>query len=640
MTSETQGPVRGEPAAPDSGDVSVYYTAVTGAIYRSGWDPSTRTWSAWILVPGNTAATAAADAASESPTHVDLASAAARQVGAGNPLPATPAAVDPGTGSTGNSATRWNGAVPRRRATAPFRGWSGRRSARRGARGARGLFVSRWRWLILVTMVVAGAAAMLSYSRTPTYKSAADILVQPRLFAAGTAPQAPDMGSEKAAAGSTVVLDIAARALGVPTDTLAKGVSVSVPLNTDVLHVSCASVDPRYAQQCAQAVATAYVSYWLAEQPSLDPRTSARPTRAQILNTSVITPAKLPTAPASPNHVVDIGIAVIIGLLLAAGTAYVRDRLDDRLRGPDELEENGGGSVLGVVPAGSRGRSDPIVVRRPDTPGAEAYRELRILLMRIAEQRAAKSLLVTSPTGEVQTTVSANVAASFAMTGRRVILVHADMRHPRGHESFGDGQGLGLADVLEGRADLASVLTQAETPGLQVIAAGVLVGDIGTALHPARLGEVVGRLSAAADIVVIDAPAALAGSDIATMVEVVDMVLLVGDARGTTRAQVRAASDRLAHVRQKLIGCVLVNYGRRIRIVTPPLSVITGHEDHVSLPHRRDQDENGQAEDDGSAGPARWLLDPLGGPLEFTEHSVDQANGWQRPATSAEGLTR
>lgn len=535
-----------------------------------------------------------------------------------------------------DSATPW-AAVPRRSARAPrrLRRWRGRRSAQRGARS---LFVARWRWLILVTTVVVGAAALLSYSRTPTYKSAADVLVQPRLFAAATAPQVPDMGSEKASAGSTVVLDIAARGLSVPIDSLANSVSVSVPLNTRVLHISCTSVVPKWAQQCAEAVATAYVSYWLAEQPSLNPGSSTRPTRAQILNTSVITPAKLPTAPASPNHVVDLGIAVIIGLLLAGGTAYLRDRLDDRLRGPGEFEDNGGGPVLAVVPADGHNRSDPMVARRPDTSGAEAYRELRILLLRIAEQRGAKSLLVTSPAGEVQTTVSANVAITLAMTGRRVILVHADMRRPLDHASFGVDHGPGLTDVLEGRADLASALTQPETPGLQIISAGVLVGDIGTALHSARLGEIVQRLSAAADIVVIDAPAALAGSDIATMVDVVDMVLLVGDARRTTRAQVRAASARLAHVRQKLIGCVLVNYGRRSRIVTPPLSLIAGHENRPKTVLRRDnQDDDGQFADGGSDGVGGWLLNRPGGPLDPTETAVDQANGWQRPTTKTNG---
>lgn len=510
--------------------------------------------------------------------------------------------------------------------------WAGRAPLRRGARG---LFATRWRWMVLVTLVVVGAAALLSYSRTATYKSSADVLVQPRLFAAGTPPQAPDMGSEKAAAGSAVVLDIAARALGVPEDVLAHGVSVSVPLNTHVLHISYSSADPELARARAQAVATAYVSYWVTQQPPLDPRTAGRPAQTDILETAVITPAKRPTSPSSPNHVVDIGIALIIGLALATGTAFLRDRLDDRLRGPDEFDEICG-PMLAVVPATRRGRLDPVVARRPESAGAEAYRELRTLLLRVAEQRDTKSLLITSPTGDAQTAVSANVAVTLAQTGRRVVLVQADMRHPRGHDLFGVEVVPGLADVLEGRASLTSVLHQPEIPGPRILTAGLLMGDIGTALHPSLLGELVRRLSNVADIVVIDAPAALAGSDIATMVDVADMVLMVGDSRRTTRAQARAAADQLEHVQDKLIGCVLVNFGHRMRLTTPPpLSIIRGRRsDPDPMPATDDPDSEGYDADENEDESANWLLT---GPGDATDPAEPSANGRQSPATTGKG---
>lgn len=495
-------------------------------------------------------------------------------------------------------------------------------------RSAPSLFVSHWAWILLVTALVVAAASMLSWSRTPIYRASADVLVQPRLFAVGTAPQVPDMGSEKAAASSTLVLNIAAQALGVSTETLSDGVSVSVPLNTHVLHISYNSADADQARRRAQAVATAYVSYWMAQQPPLD-RGSARSTSAQILDTAVITPATTPGAPASPNHLVDVGIALIIGLVLAGGTAYLRDRLDDRLRGPEEFETNGGGPVLAVVPASRRRRDDPVVARKPASPGAEAYREVRTLLVRMAEQRRAKTLLVTSPTSDIQTVVSANVAVTLAQAGKRVVLVQADIRRPHGHDLFGIDQVPGFADVLEDRASLTSALRQPEVPGPYIVPAGLLVGDIGTALHPAWLGEVIRQLCTEADFVVIDAPAALAGSDIATLLEVADMVLMVGDARRTTRAQVRAAASQLDHVRDKLVGCVLVSFGRRTRLVTPPLSLVSGKDDHAST-RPAAGDENGES--DGNS--AAWLLGRLSKTADPTGSDVDQTNGWDSQATT------
>jgi polysaccharide biosynthesis transport protein len=518
-----------------------------------------------------------------------------------------------------NSAARWGALGPVRRRP-------------------RGLFATRWRWMVLVTLLVVGAAALLSWSRTPTYRASADVLVQPRIFSAGTPPQVPDMGSEKATASSSLVLDIAARAEGISIQRLGQGLSVSVPLNTHVLHISYSSANADLARQRAQAVATAYVSYWLEQQPPLG-RTSTQPTRSQILDTAVITPAKRPSAPASPNHVVDVGIALIIGLVLAFGTAYLRDRLDDRLRGPEEFETTAGAPLLAVLSA-SRRRADPVVARQRDSAGGEAYRELRTLLLRIIEQRGAKSLVVTAPTGDAQTVVSANLAVTLAQTGRRVVLVHADVRRPHGHELFGVDPVPGIADVLEGRASLTKVLRQPEIPGPQIVAAGLLMGDIGATLHTSRLGEAVRRLAMAADIVVIDAPAVLEGSDIASMVEVADMVLLVGDARHTTRAHLRAAAEQLAHVHEKLIGGVLTNSALRSRVVTPPLSMITGRRAHgnASAAHsnadsgNHDRDENGSESES-----SQWLLHELGDSPVSPSDSVEQANGWDSPAATRKG---
>ncbi|MEP7177945.1 MAG: hypothetical protein ABI775_02540 [Pseudonocardiales bacterium] len=536
----------------------------------------------------------------------------------------TLSATGPGTGqSPARSAGQWRPrAGGRSRRPHAVARWTSPTPARRGARG---LFVTHWGWLLLVTTLVVAAAAMLSWSRTPTYRASADVLVQPRIFAAGTAPQVPDMGSEKAAAASTVVLNIAGRELGVSTAQLSRGLSVSVPLNTHVLHISYTTTDAEQAQQRAQAVAVAYVSYWLAQQPPLG-RASTRPATAEILDSAVITPATRPSRPASPNHLIDLGIALIVGLVLAGGTAYLRDRIDDRLRGPDELETNGGGPVLAVVSPARRTRTDPVVARKPTSRGAEAYRELRTLLLRVAEQRGATSLLVTSPAGEAQTIVSANIAVTLAQAGYCVVLVQADMRRPHGHELFGIDLVPGLADVLEDRASLTSVLVQPEVPGPHLLPAGLLLGDIGTALHPSRLGEVIRRLSAT-DFVVIDAPAALAGSDIATMLDVADMVLMVGDSRRTTRAQVRAAASQLEHVRHKLIGCTFVSFGRRARLVSPPLSLVGGPVDQASTkPAAGDEDDERDS--------AGWLLGRLSDTTGPTPNHVEQANGWDSPLST------
>jgi Mrp family chromosome partitioning ATPase len=68
------------------------------------------------------------------------------------------------------------------------------------------------------------------------------------------------------------------------------------------------------------------------------------------------------------------------------------------------------------------------------------------------------------------------------------------------------------------------------------------------------------------DFVVIDAPPALAGADTGALAELADMVLLVGDARHTTRRQMTATVEQLGHVSDRIIGCVVDNFGHRMRV--------------------------------------------------------------------------
>jgi capsular exopolysaccharide synthesis family protein len=200
-------------------------------------------------------------------------------------------------------------------------------------------------------------------------------------------------------------------------------------------------------------------------------------------------------------------------------------------------------------------------------------------VFRAAAKRNAKTLLVTSPAGDRQTLVAANLAIALARAGRRVTLVCADLRWPHGHELFGEFNASGLASVVEGRVGLAAAVCSTDIDGLQVLPAGCLEGDYGAALHDGALREIVGRLQRGADFVVIDAPPALAGAEAGALAELAEMVLLVGDARRTTRRQVNAMTDQLMHVSDRIIGCVIDNFGRRTRPSRPQLALVSAKTD-------------------------------------------------------------
>ncbi len=428
--------------------------------------------------------------------------------------------------------------------------------------------------ILAVTLVAVGGAALLAWSQTSVYQSVADVVVEPASTTAAS-QQAVDMGTEKGIASSGSVIAIASQSLGVPEDQLDSGLSISVPVDTDLLQIAYSYPNRREARRRAQGIAEAYVAFRSPQSPSDQAKNakSGQQGNSQKINTpqaSIVTNASLPKGPSSPDRLVDLIVAVVVGLGLGLGIALIRDRMDDRLRGPLDFEKQADAPVLALIPPLRLRSGDdgipPVTIRGPDSLVAEAYRSLRTRVLQVAAVRRAKTLLVTSPAWEEKTTIAANLAIALAQPGRVVVLVCADLRWGFAHELFGLDNHSGVTSLLDGKSDLAPALRSTDRRGLVVLPAGPAVHDPGGVLQGHALRRALGELHSRADFVVVDAPPVLATADVVALAELTEMILLVADARQSTRSQVRAAVHELEHVREKLIGCVLDNVGRAVRL--------------------------------------------------------------------------
>src|SRR5207249_9788890 len=120
-----------------------------------------------------------------------------------------------------------------------------------------------------------------------------------------------------------------------------------------------------------------------------------------------------------------------------------------------------------------------------------------------------------------------------------------------------------------GDARLADVLRWTEVSRLQVVPGGQAYFDPSSVLQSTAFRNLLAELRSEADFVVIDGPPVLSSADTAALAELGAMILLVADARASTRAEVREATHELAHVRDQLIGCVLDNVGRAHQLRQP-----------------------------------------------------------------------
>lgn len=275
----------------------------------------------------------------------------------------------------------------------------------------------------------------------------------------------------------------------------------------------------------------------------------------------VITKADVPDDPVSPKPLRDGAIALVLGLVLGVGLAFLRDNLDERIRGIDDLERATGGlPALALVPEAET-RPDPNFVAARDDPRsviAEAYRSLRTSVKFAALDRPIKVVQVTSPAaGEGKTSTAANLAVALAQGGDRVAVVCCDLRRPTMHERFAMAPTPGFTDVLVGDVALSAALRRYQSSSIMVLAAGTHAPNPSELLSTTRAAGIVGALAEEFDFVILDTTPVLPVTDSLVVSRLADATVLVVDARSTRRNGIRRALQLLRQVNAPVLGVVL-----------------------------------------------------------------------------------
>jgi succinoglycan biosynthesis transport protein ExoP len=478
------------------------------------------------------------------------------------------------------------------------------------------------KWLIIsVTALVLIVALAFSYQQKPIYESEAQVLVKP--LAQNTDQtdfEALNLETEVLIATSPAVAQLAADETGTTNGgELLRGLEVSSAQDTEVLLFRYSHTDPQVAQERAQAFAQAYVDHRTeTAKGNLDESAQAIQTtivslneqvralkeqiaatgdpieqenlqaqadgynsqisleRLKLLNIisqgnqdlgEVLYPGYLPTRPSSPNHSKTGAIALLAGLALGVGAAFLKERLDDRLDGRAGLESIFGASVLAVVPRSSQWRkaSEAYLATESDPHSvvSEAYRTLRTGLLFAASQREIKTVLITSAqAGEGKTATTANLGVVLAQAGKRVIIVSADLRKPRLNNFFSTRAPKGLTNVLAGecRATEALVPVSAAASNLRLLPSGPIPGNPAELLGSEAMRKLIAELRGAADFILIDVAPILAVADGMTLAPMVDSVLFIADAGQATGGGIQQARSQLDQVNARVVGAVLNNF--------------------------------------------------------------------------------
>jgi polysaccharide biosynthesis transport protein len=301
-------------------------------------------------------------------------------------------------------------------------------------------------------------------------------------------------------------------------------------------------------------------------------------TRAlRVAKGRVIDPAIAPTVAVSPRIRLAISLGVLFGLVFGVVAALGIAVLDNKIRGPADIEVRGV-SVLGVLPVvGSdnprrvygrekrrRARRienherDLMVYLDPRSNAAECCRTIRTNITFQSAERALHTIAVTSAMPrDGKTMISLSIAAVLAQSGQRVLLIDTDMRKPRLHRAFKLPSGSGVSSILAGETTLEESIQETEVPGVMLLQCGPIPPNPSELLHTRRFSDLIARARESFDSVILDTPPLGAVTDPAVIATQVDGTIVVVRSGTTTRAGVDAALRQLHSVSARIVGVVL-----------------------------------------------------------------------------------
>ena len=275
----------------------------------------------------------------------------------------------------------------------------------------------------------------------------------------------------------------------------------------------------------------------------------------------IIDPAVRPKSPSGPNVRKIIALAMLGALLFAVAIALLLERLDNKLRTSDDLEEKIDAKALGVLPRMKTG--DKVVLERmllDDNANtfSEAIRTVRSVVQLSTLDNPSNTVLVTSTVpGEGKTTIASNLALAFSQV-KKTLLIEADMRKPEIRRRLGLESGQpGLSEFVAGDMDIAHAIVQLPGSTLSVLPSGKVPLNPLEMLSSQRFASAIRALQEAFEVIIIDSPPTQVVSDAMVLSRFATAVVYVVKADGTGYQLVRRSIQRLRRIDAPVLGCVL-----------------------------------------------------------------------------------
>ncbi|WP_341514631.1 polysaccharide biosynthesis tyrosine autokinase [Escherichia coli] len=289
-----------------------------------------------------------------------------------------------------------------------------------------------------------------------------------------------------------------------------------------------------------------------------------------IGNVRIIDNAITEPEPVRPKKILVIVLGIIIGLFFSVGFVFVRVFLRRGIESPEQLEEMGI-NVYASIPVSEwltkntnknkrqKNESDKLLsVENPADLAVEAIRSLRTSL-HFAMMESKNNILIISGASPNagKTFVSTNLAATIAMTGKKVLFIDSDLRKGYVHKMLGSKNVKGLSDILSGQAKVESIIERVSEGDFDYICRGQTPPNPAELLMHPRFKELLSWASQNYELVIVDTPPILAVTDAAIIGKYAGTTLLVARFEANTAKEIAVSIKRFEQTGVVIKGCIL-----------------------------------------------------------------------------------
>ncbi len=293
---------------------------------------------------------------------------------------------------------------------------------------------------------------------------------------------------------------------------------------------------------------------------------------------SIVDPVVFNSIPVVPNLLNFALLGAFLGCFLSVGIVLLAEFMDSSVKTEDELAKHYQLPILGAIPnyhTAMKGKRNMLTQFIPNYGKSsdsneenlisedskfmiiEAYKALRTNLRYILRNDGCKKIIVNSPLPEDgKSTTCTNLGITIVQTGARVLLMDCDLRKGRLHHYFNLKNTPGVTDVLSGVINEKDALQATEYENLYIMSMGSLPPNPTELLGSTQMEELVKRLEKNFDYIIFDTPPVNVVSDVLSLINLVDGIVIVVRESKTTYPNLTKAITKYEFIDQKILGVV------------------------------------------------------------------------------------